>query len=54
MCNDAVSNNPAVLFLVPDHLKTERMCKKAVEDLKAVPDHLKTRTMCERVAERAS
>ena len=31
MYNDAVSNNPAVLFLVPDHFKTEKMCSEALE-----------------------
>ena len=51
MCNDAVRNNPAVFFLVPDHFKTQDMCIKALEadlwSLYDVPDHLKTQSMCD-------
>ena len=40
------------LFFIPDHLKTQEMCIKAVEVdpsfLRLVPDHLKTQGMCDK------
>ena len=49
MCNEAVSNNSAVFFLVPDRFKTEDMCIKAFEadpwSLCDIPDYLKTQKM---------
>ena len=52
MCNQAVSNNPAVFFLVPDCFKTQDMCIKAFEvdpwSLYDVRYHLKTRKMYEK------
>ena len=40
---------------VPDHLKTQKMCNKAVEEdpyqLGDFPDHLKTQKMCEKAVE---
>ena len=45
-----------VLKHVPDHLKTQEMCEKAVKDeldnLEFVPDCFKTKTMCERAVEK--
>ena len=50
MCSEAMCNNPAEFFLIPDHFKTQKMCIKAVEkypyNLGFVPDHFKTREMC--------
>ena len=41
---------PFTLYYVLDHLKTEEMCIKSVEDdpytLEFVPGHLKTQEMC--------
>ena len=41
-----VYEKPCVLKYIPDHLKTQGMCEKAIEkDLRGlnyVPDHLKT------------
>ena len=55
MCDEALHNNPAVLFLVPDHFKTEEMCIKALEvdpwSLYNIPDNLKTPKMCNKAAE---
>ena len=49
MCNEAICDNPAELFLIPDRFKTEEMCKEAAEvdpwQLKDVPDHFKTQEM---------
>ena len=40
---------------VPDHFKTQEMCKKVVEEnpwwVKEVLDHFKTQAMCERAVE---
>ena len=42
-----------MLRLVPDHIKTKRMCKHAVKKLpfliKYVPDRYKTQQMCDKV-----
>ena len=50
-----VEKNPSSLQYVPDHLKTQWMCGKAVEvdtyTLKFAADHLKMEEMCEKVAE---
>ena len=55
MCDDAVDNNPAVLFLVPDRFKTKDMCIKALEvnpwSLYDIPDNLKTEGVCNKAAE---
>ena len=52
MCNQAVRNNAAAFFLVPDRFKTQEMCIKALEvdpwQLKNVPDHFKTQEMCDK------
>ena len=44
-----------MLKYVLDHLKTQTMCERALEDepdsLEFVPDNLKTKTMCERAVE---
>ena len=41
-----------LLFFIPDHLKTQEMCEKAVEKsshmLCHVPDHFKTQKMCDK------
>ena len=46
MCGEAVSNNPAVFFLVPECFKTQDMCFKTLEvdpqSLYNIPDNLKT------------
>ena len=46
---------PYLLRYVPDHFKTEEMCKKAVEQaswqLENVPDQFKTQKMCEKAVE---
>ena len=53
--NEAMRINTLSLPYVPDHLKTQEMCKRAVEKdpytLKFVPDHFKTQEMCKKVAE---
>ena len=58
MYKKVVEKNPSSLQYVPDHLKTQGMCGKAIEvdtyTLKFVPDHLKTEEMCEKVAEERS
>ena len=50
MCDEAVSNNPAVFFLVPDHFKTQEMCNEALQvdpwSLYDIPDHFNTQKMC--------
>ena len=52
MCNEAVCNNPAVFFLVPDCFKTQEMCDEALEvdpwQLNNVPYYLKTQKMCDK------
>ena len=49
--HEAVRNNPAVIFLVPDRFKTQELCIKAFEvdpwQLHDVPDHFKTQEMCD-------
>ena len=41
-----------LLSYVPDHLKTQEMCEKAIkkrlQGLYYVPDHFKTNRMCEK------
>ena len=41
---------------MPDNLKTQEMCERAVREdpwqLKDVPYHFRTKEMCERVAEK--
>ena len=55
MCNEAMQENLAVLFVVPDRFKTEDMCIKALEvdpwRLRDVPDNLKTEEMCNKAVE---
>ena len=55
MCNEAMHENPAVLFLVPDHFKTEEMCITALEidpwSLYDIPDNLKKQEMCNKAVE---
>ena len=52
----AVRNNQWVLRFIPDHLKTQELCKRVVEKypyrLGIVPDHLKIREMCEGAVEK--
>ena len=47
-----VIKNPEMLKLVPDHLKTIKMCKHAVKKLpyllRHVPDQYKTQQMCDK------
>ena len=54
MCEKAVENHYPLRF-IPDHLKTQGMCNKAVEkdpyNLKYVPNQFKTRKMCEKAVE---
>ena len=49
MCGEAVSNNPAAFFLVPDRFKTQDMCIKTLEvdpwSLYDIPDNLKRQEM---------
>ena len=44
------SNVPCWIITIPDHLKTQEMCNKAVRinslSLAYVPDHFKTQGMC--------
>ena len=46
MCNDTVRRQTYTLCYVPNHFKTQKICKKAVEkdpcSLADVPDHFKT------------
>ena len=49
MCNEAVDRSPWQLEYVLNHLKTQKMYGKAVEDelktLEFVPDHLKLKIL---------
>ena len=52
MCERAAEDHPNTLEFVPDHLKSQEMCNKAVEEedqcqLCNVPDHFKTQEMCD-------
>ena len=53
ICNEAMHNNPLVLWPVPDQYKTQEMRDKAVEKdlylLEYVPDNFKTQSMCDKV-----
>ena len=55
MCDEAMRNNPAVFFLVPDCFKTQKMCNEALEvnpwSLRDVPDNLKKQEMCIKAVE---
>ena len=46
MCNESVEIDPYAVRLLPDHLKTQEMCDKAVRDylfsLQFVPDQFVT------------
>ena len=48
-CTGTVMKNPEMLKCVPDHLKTKKMCKRAVTKLtyplRYVPDQYKTQQM---------
>ena len=50
MSEKAVEDKSEALEYVPDHFKTEEICKEAVSRepyaLGHVPDHLKTQQMC--------
>ena len=52
MCDEAVSNNPAVFFLDSDLFKMQGMCIKALEVdpwiVYNIPDNLKTQEMCDK------
>ena len=43
------------LFFIPDNIKTQKMCERAIEDeprsLALVPNHLKTQGMCIKAVE---
>ena len=56
MYERAVEENPWCLKYVPDHLRTKKMCIKAVkneaEALEHIPEHFKTREMCIKTVER--
>ena len=47
--------NPEILKLVPDHLKTKKMCKHAVRKLtfliRYIPDQYKSQQMCNKAME---
>ena len=49
---ETVMRNPEMLKFVPDHLKTEKVCKHAVKKLsflvRYVPDQDKTQQMCDK------
>ena len=52
MCNEVVRIEPILLVYVPDHLKTQEVCKEAVSNgsrLSFVPDQYKTQEMCNEV-----
>ena len=53
MCNEAMCDNSAAFFLVPESFKTEEMCNQDVEvdpwQLDDVPEHFKTQEMCDDV-----
>ena len=55
MFDDAVRNNPAILYLVPDRFKTQEICMKAVEaglfKLDNVSDYLRTQAVCIKTVE---
>ena len=55
MCDDALRNNPAILYLVPDCFKTQEICMKAVEaglfKLDNVSDYLRTQAVCIKTVE---
>ena len=44
--------NPEIMKFVPDHLKIEKMCKRAVKKLPSllryVPDRYKTQEVCDK------
>ena len=51
MCNEAIGNNPLVLFLVPNSFKTRGLCIDALKagtwrNLGDVSDCFKTQEMC--------
>ena len=52
MFDEAVNNNPAVLFIVPNRFKTQGMCIKALEvdqwSMYNIPDNLKTQKICDK------
>ena len=53
MSIDAVIKKSQMIGIVPDHLKTKKMCKNAVKKLlfvvRYVPDRYKTKKMCDNV-----
>ena len=55
MYEEVVAHGPYQLEFVPDHIETQEMCKKALEEnplfVKGVPDHFKTQEMYEKVIE---
>ena len=51
MCNKTVEEGPWLLCDVPDHFKTQEMCKEAMRALpnacfRRIPDRFKTQDMC--------
>ena len=58
MCNVAMCEDPAVIFLIPDCFKTKDMCIKTLEVglwiLYDIPDNLKTEEMCNKAVENDS
>ena len=56
MCNGLVEDQASLLGRVPDCLKTQKMCDKAMCQelymLWHVPDHFKTHEMCEKAFEK--
>ena len=50
LLNGVVRIEPSSLKFIPDHLKTQGICERGVEDksgtLEYVPDHPKTKAMC--------
>ena len=50
-----VDERPYSLALIPDEMKTQKLCEKSVEDdpnsLAYVPDHFKTKQMCNEAVE---
>ena len=58
ICNEAVRENPAAFFLVPNHFKTQELCEITLEvnpsQLYDIPDYLKTQKMCDNVMGRDS
>ena len=55
MCDEAVDNNPVVLYLVPDLFETEDICIKAFGvdpwSLRDILDNLKTQETCNKAVE---